>query len=150
MVTLFGVINYKKDCSKYFTSKYALSQHRGERNFPCQFCNKTFFAKSHKRAHEFICEKLIEKQLIKETEDYNNIFILRGKIIYNLLQKNKTLKEEALSKGKRKALKMYIEYNKLNEGKIFENSWKTIFPRKLSVQPKKAYNIKEMEKQIAN
>ena len=113
---------YCKDCSKSFTSKYALSQHRGEHNFPCQFCNKPFFTKSHKHAHEFICEKLIEKQLIKETKDYNDIFILRVKIIYNLLQKNKTLKEEALSKGKRKALKMYLDYYKLNEGKFDENS----------------------------
>ena len=81
--------------------------------------------------------------MIKETEDYNNIFISKGKIIYNILQKNKNLKEEALSIGKKKALKMYIEYNKFNEGKILENLRKNINlqKEKLSVEHKKAYNM---------
>ena len=65
------------------------------------------------------------KELIEETEQYNERYLM-GKMIYEILNKDGRIKEEALSAGKREALKIYIHDSPLNiSNDVKLNMWQS-------------------------
>ena len=106
-------------CCKSFTRKYNLDRHvktschkeKEEKdiiNYRCEHCNTVFERKWSRDRHLIICNKneSLEMKMIKETEDYNEKY-LKGKRIFEILNGNSNVKEEALSVEKKEALKVY-------------------------------------------
>ena len=113
-------------CCKSFTRKYNLDRHvktschkeKEEKdiiNYRCEHCNTVFVRKWSRGRHLIICNKneSLEMKMIKEKEDYTEKY-LKGKRIFEILNKNNNIKEQAISDDKKEALKIYIHDTSIN------------------------------------
>ena len=120
-------MNKCKFCCKTFAKKFNLDRHIKKCNkkdeeenvevtkHRCIYCEKASTRKWNKDRHELECNQYeaLEIEMLKETEDYNKKY-LKGKMIFEILNKNNNVKEEALDTEKKAALEIYIKHSSLN------------------------------------
>ena len=94
----------------------------------CGQCSKHFSRIDSLKRHSQMCSRKeadLVKEMIEETEQYNEQYLM-GKMVYEILNKDGRIKEQALSPEKKEALKIYIRDSPLNiSNDVNLNMWQS-------------------------